>query len=127
MENKKRPIYLDLPKLTQNMSVTAKVSILHRASGIIMFLAIPFVVYLFKLSLTKPEFYATCYTFATLPVLKLVYLVLIWSIMHHMCAGVRFLLLDVHRGIDRVTAQKTARWVLVVSIILTLCLGALMW
>ena len=127
MDKQKRPIYLDLPKLTNKMSITAKVSILHRASGVLMVLAIPFVIYLFQISLTNPQFYASCYNVGSSLIMKLIYLLLIWAIMHHMCAGVRFLLLDIHIGSERLTAQKTARWVLIVSIILTICLGALMW
>ena len=123
----KRPVYLDLPKLSSNMSVTGKVSILHRVSGVLMFLAIPLVLFLFHRSLTDSQFYGYCYMLGSLPVMKLIYLILIWAIMHHMCAGVRFLFLDIHKGIERVTAQKTARWVLVISLILTVCLGVLMW
>jgi succinate dehydrogenase / fumarate reductase cytochrome b subunit len=44
-----------------------------------------------------------------------------------MCAGVRFLFLDIHRGIERETAKKTARVVLVVSLLLTIAVGALIW
>jgi succinate dehydrogenase / fumarate reductase cytochrome b subunit len=47
--------------------------------------------------------------------------------MHHMCAGVRFLFLDIHKGIDRATAQKTAKIVLLVSLILTAVLGVMIW
>ena len=46
-KQQKRPIYLDIPKLGSKMSITAKVSILHRASGVLMFLALPFILSLF--------------------------------------------------------------------------------
>ncbi|AUR52686.1 succinate dehydrogenase, cytochrome b556 subunit [Aquella oligotrophica] len=127
MEQQQRPKYLDLPKLGSKMSITAKVSILHRASGVLMFLAIPFVLYLFHKSLTSAEFYSSSYNVATCAFMKVVYIVLIWAIMHHMCAGVRFLFLDMHKGIEKGTAQKTARWVMVVSLLLTVFLGVLIW
>jgi succinate dehydrogenase / fumarate reductase cytochrome b subunit len=127
MEKQQRPVFLNLPKLGSKMSIMAKISILHRASGVLMFLAIPFVLALFHESLVNPEFYASCYTVAACPIVKLIYLVLIWSIMHHMCAGVRFLFLDMHRGAERETAKKTARWVLVISLLLTVAAGALVW
>lgn len=127
MEKKQRPVYLDIPKLGSRMSITAKISILHRVSGVLMFLAIPFVLHLLHKSLTNSDFYNECYVMASLPIMKLIYLVLIWSIMHHMCAGVRFLFLDVEKGIERSTAQKSARWVLVVSLLLTAVLGVWMW
>lgn len=127
MENKQRPVYLDMPKLASNMSITAKVSILHRVSGVLMFLAIPFALYTLHESLTSPSFYDVAYHLATLSILKLVYLVLIWALMHHMCAGIRFLFLDIEKGIDRVTAQKSARWVLIVSLLFTAVLGVWIW
>lgn len=127
MDKPNRPIYLNLPQLAAKMSVTAKISILHRVSGVLMFLAIPFVLRLFHESLTNPKFYANSYTIATLPLMKIVYIVLIWAVMHHMCAGVRFLFLDIHAGIERVTAQRTAKLVLVISILLTIFLGILIW
>ena len=127
MEQQQRPKYLDLPKLGSRMSITAKVSILHRASGVLMFLAIPFVIYLFHKSLTSAEFYSASYQVATCVFMKIIYIVLIWAIMHHMCAGIRFLFLDMHKGIERLTAQKTARWVMVVSLLLTVFLGVLVW
>lgn len=127
MEKQQRPVFLNLPKLGSKMSIMAKISILHRASGVLMFLAIPFILVLFHESLTNQEFYASCYSVASCPIIKLIYLVLIWSIMHHMCAGVRFLLLDMHRGTERETAKKTARWVLVISLLLTVAAGALIW
>jgi succinate dehydrogenase / fumarate reductase cytochrome b subunit len=125
MDKHKRPVYLNLPKLGSKMSITAKVSILHRVSGVLMFLAIPLVLMLLHKSLTNPEFYGSCFNVMSHPIMKLVYLVLIWSLMHHMCAGMRFLFLDVHKGIERTTAQMTAKVVLIVSLLLTAVLGAL--
>lgn len=127
MDNKQRPVYLDIPKLGSRMSITAKISILHRVSGVLMFLAIPFVLFLLHRSLTNEAFYEQCYGIASLPVMKIIYLVLIWAIMHHMCAGVRFLFLDIEKGIEKSCAQKSARWVLVVSLLLTAVLGVWMW
>lgn len=127
MDKKQRPVYLDIPKLGSRMSITAKISILHRISGVLMFLAIPFVLFLLHKSLTNEEFYEQCYCVASLLIMKAIYLVLIWAIMHHMCAGVRFLFLDIEKGIEKTSAQKSARWVLVVSLLLTAVLGVWMW
>jgi succinate dehydrogenase / fumarate reductase cytochrome b subunit len=126
-KQQKRPIYLNIPKLGSKMSITAKVSILHRASGVLMFVALPFILSLFHKSLTNAEFYSSCYAIASLPIMKVIYTILIWAIMHHMCAGIRFVLLDMHKGIDRIPAQRSARWVMVVSLLLTIALGALIW
>lgn len=120
-----RPIYLNLPKLGFKMSITAKVSILHRVSGVLMFLAIPFGLALFQQSLQSAEFYAECCAFASAPLMKVVYVLLMWALIHHVCAGIRFLFLDVHLGGERVTAQRTARGVMLISLILTILAGVM--
>jgi succinate dehydrogenase / fumarate reductase cytochrome b subunit len=62
------------------------------------------------------------------PLVKLVLLGLIWAYMHHICMGVRILLLDVHVGIEKAQARASAIAVLVVSLALTVILGAkLLW
>ena len=109
------------------MSITAKISILHRVSGLLLFLSIPFLLCVLSTTLTSSDFYTAFYGTMTSPVLKLVYIVLIWAMMHHMCAGVRFLFLDIHKGIERNTAQNTAWVVVVVSLILTAILGVMIW
>lgn len=127
MDKKQRPIYLNLPKLGAKMSITAKVSILHRVSGVLMFLAIPFVLSLFHKSLTNSDFYAHCYTVGSLPIMKIIYIVLIWSIMHHMCSGIRFLFIDFEKGVDRINSKRSAQAVMIISIILTIVSGILIW
>ena len=127
MDQKARPIYLDLPKLASKMSITAKISILHRASGVLMFLAIPFVLHSLHMSLINPDFYTLCSCIVSQYISKVIILVLVWALMHHMCAGVRFLFLDVEIGIKKETAQFSAKIVLVVSLLLTVLIGVLIW
>lgn len=127
MKQNHRPIYLDIPKLGSRMSITAKISILHRVSGVLMFLAIPLVLFLLHKTITDQAFYNQSCAILGLPVMKLIYLVLIWAVMHHVCAGIRFLFLDIEMGLERATAQKTARLVLVVSLVLTAIMGVLIW
>ena len=127
MQNKSRPKFLDLMVLGPKMAINAKVSILHRASGVILFLATPFFLYVLHQSLTSPSFYATLYGVMANPIMKLIYLVLIWAFVYHMCSGVRFLFLDIHKGIDIKTAKTTAKVVIGVSLLLTLVLGVLVW
>ncbi|MGO4579800.1 succinate dehydrogenase, cytochrome b556 subunit, partial [Cupriavidus sp. 2TAF22] len=72
-----------------------KVSILHRASGAMMFLLLPFVLYLFEQSVTSELSFAKFSALLSGGFVKLVLLALIWGYLHHFCAGIRFLLLDV--------------------------------
>lgn len=114
---KKRPKNLDLT--TIKLPLPGKVSILHRVSGAGLFICLPVILWLFSASLSSAETFATFKSvFASLPV-KVVLAGLIWAYLHHFCAGVRFLLLDLHIGIDKETANKSAVGVLAVSIPLT--------
>ncbi len=118
MTIKKRPKNLDLT--TIKLPLPGKVSILHRVSGAGLFICLPVILWLFSASLSSAETFATFKSvFASLPV-KVVLAGLIWAYLHHFCAGVRFLLLDLHIGIDKETANKSAVGVLAVSIPLTL-------
>lgn len=114
---KKRPKNLDLT--TIRMPVSAKVSILHRVSGAGLFLFLPLLLWLFQGSLNSPEAFEAVKGFAAHPLGKLILGGLIWAYLHHFCAGVRFLLLDLHIGIDKEAAMKSSVAVLVVSIALT--------
>ena len=120
MTIKKRPKNLDLT--TIKLPLPGKVSILHRVSGAGLFLCFPVLLWLFGASLTSPESFASFKAvFATLPA-KVVLAGLIWAFIHHFCAGIRFLLLDLHIGIEKEAARQSAGVVLAVSIPLTLIL-----
>ena len=117
---KKRPKNLDLT--TIQLPLPGKVSILHRVSGAGLFLFLPVLLWLFGTSLGSAEGYAALKSvLASLPA-KVILAGLLWSFVHHFCAGIRFLLLDLHIGIEKEAARKSAGVVLAVSIPLTLIL-----
>ena len=58
------------------------------------------------------------------PLVKLILLGLIWLYMHHFCAGIRYLLLDLHKGVDLQSARFSSKVVFAVSIALTVIIGA---
>ena len=118
MTIKKRPKNLDLT--TIRLPLPGKVSILHRVSGAGLFLLLPVLLCFFGDSLASPEAYAALKaTFASLPV-KVILAGLIWAFIHHFCAGIRFLLLDLHVGIEKEAARQSAVVVFAVSVPLTL-------
>lgn len=127
MQTKARPKYLNLPTLALKMSITAKISILHRISGFLLFISIPFILYIFHRTLTNPDFYTSFYGVISSPILKIIYLFMIFAFIYHLCAGIRFLFLDIHKGIEIKTAKKTAFLTLGFSIVLTIILGILIW
>ena len=105
---KKRPVFLDLTRI--RMPIAALMSIMHRASGVLLFLAIPFVIYFFDLSLRSAPDYATVISTLDSQPGKLSVLLVVWALLHHLFAGIRYLLLDVRIGLTRDGARIGA-WV----------------
>lgn len=113
------------------LPLAAWVSILHRVSGATMFLLLPFVIWLFDVSVTSEISYER-FTSAfeaglgVLPgwLLKCVALLLIWSYLHHFIAGVRHLWMDMTHSVSKAQGRSSAVVTLVLSLLLTLALGA---
>jgi len=126
---KNRPKYLSLPALLFEIRLPLPgwVSILHRASGLLLFLATVWVLYLLDRSLASAEGFEHVSRYMAVPVVKLALLVLVWAYCHHFCAGIRFLFLDLDRGADKATARLTSVAVLVASIALTAYFGVTLW
>lgn len=122
---KMRPKHLAIWQI--RFPVPAIVSIMHRVSGAVLFIAIPFILYLLQGSLSSEEAFETYRAVVAYPLVKLILLGVLWGFLHHTCAGVRFLFLDIHKGLEWKTAQTTARAVLVVSLLLTVMIGVLVW
>jgi len=120
MTIKKRPKNLDLT--TIRLPLPGKVSILHRVSGAGLFLCFPVMLWLFGASLGSPESFATFKAVAGMLPVKVILAGLLWAFVHHFCAGIRFLLLDVHVGVEKEAARQSAAIVFAVSIPLTLVL-----
>jgi len=122
IKNKKRPKNLDLT--TIRLPLPGILSIIHRVSGAGIFLLLPVLLWLFQASLGSPETFAVFKGVAAHPLVKLVFFGLIWLYLHHFCAGIRYLLLDLHKGIDLESARLSSKIVFAVSIALTLVIGA---
>ncbi|MCW5621521.1 MAG: succinate dehydrogenase, cytochrome b556 subunit [Burkholderiales bacterium] len=122
---KTRPKYLDVSKI--RLPLPALVSILHRISGFGLFLFLPFLLYLLHASLASPDSYVRYRGVIEQPLVKLILLGLLWAYLHHLLAGIRFLLLDVHCGVELQAARRSSRIVLAGSLLLTLILGVFLW
>jgi succinate dehydrogenase / fumarate reductase cytochrome b subunit len=123
---KPRPVYLNLVKI--RLPLPGMVSILHRVSGAVLFLlAIPLLLAGVGMSLGSAESFAGLKLLAAHPLVKLVVLGLSWAYLHHFCAGLRYLLLDLHQGIELAPARQSSVVVLVVSLVLTLLVGVRLW
>jgi succinate dehydrogenase / fumarate reductase cytochrome b subunit len=123
---KKRPLWYNLN--LAHLPLPGLVSILHRISGAALFLLLLWLLYLLDESLASPERFEAVRQTVSQPLAKLVLLGLLWSFLHHLCAGIRYLFLDIHKGIDLAAARATSGAVLVVSLVLTALLGwRLLW
>ncbi len=129
---KTRPGTMRLVDATQyRLPLAGVVSILHRASGALMFVLLPLVVWLFDASVTSEISYAR-FTNAFVAGIgwlsawgvKLVVLALIWSFLHHLVAGLRHVWMDVTHSVSKEWGRQSAVVTLVVSLALTLLLGA---
>ena len=122
---KERPKHLDLRVIKQPLPAIA--SILHRVSGAGLFLSLPFLIFLFELSLDSSLGFSIFKAFVAYPLVKLILIGLLWAFLHHFCMGIRILLLDMNIGTDLKPARTSAKVVMVVSLALTVLLGAKLW
>jgi len=119
-----RPVFLDLWRI--RLPVPGVVSILHRVSGVLMVLSIPVFVTLFAQALSSPEGFAAAAAFVGHPLVRLVLLVMAWALLHHLFAGIRYLVIDLGWGVDRPTARKTAWTALGAALFVTLVGGGML-
>lgn len=108
----KRPIYLNLFRI--RLPITGLVSLAHRASGAVLFLSIPLAAYLFDLSVTSAADFDYVLDLLQQPALKLLMLILVWGLAHHLFAGIRFLLIDADIGVEKSGARFGA-WLVIAA------------
>jgi succinate dehydrogenase / fumarate reductase cytochrome b subunit len=109
--------------VTYRLPPAGVVSILHRISGAALFLFLPLLLWLFDLSLISELSFARLRDFAGHWLVKLVLLGLIWAFLHHLVAGIRYLVLDLHVGLDKASSRNSAITVFAISLPLTLVAG----
>jgi len=132
---KKRPEFRNINALvnlpTYRLPAAGFVSILHRISGFVMFLLLPFLVWMFDTSVSSEISFAKFKAAFNIGVgfvpgilVQLVALVLIWAYLHHLIAGVRHLYMDAHHAVSKEFGKSSAVVTLVLSLGLTAALGA---
>ena len=123
--NENRPKHLALSQI--RLPLPAFVSILHRISGMLLFLALPLLLWVLQCSLRSIETYTQLAGMLHHPFSKLLLLVVLWTFLHHFCAGIRYLLIDLDYGIRLAQARASSKWVIFVSLALTVLAGARLW
>lgn len=121
--------FKDLP--TYRLPVAGLVSILHRISGVIMFVLMPFIIWMFDKSISSEISYAKFRAAFNVGMLglpgfvwKLAVLALVWAFLHHLIAGLRHLWMDARHAVSKEFGKSSAVVTLVLSLSLTLVLGA---
>ncbi len=133
---KQRPEFRNIHALTDlptyRLPLAGQVSILHRVSGVLMFVLMPFIIWMFDTSLSSEISFARFRAAFTSGLwffpgwfIKLVALALIWAYLHHFFAGLRHLLMDVnHAAVTKQFGRRSALFTLIASLSLTVILGA---
>jgi succinate dehydrogenase / fumarate reductase, cytochrome b subunit len=118
--------------LQYKLPLAGIVSILHRASGVLMFVLLPFVIWLFDRSVTSEisfDTFASAFVagigFVPAAVVKLVTLALIWAYLHHAIAGLRHVWMDLdHHSVTKARGRASAKATMALALVLTALLGA---
>jgi len=133
---KKRPEFRNINAFrdltTYRLPPAGLVSILHRVSGAIMFLLMPFIIWMFDTSISSEISFARFKAAFNVGMLglpgfvwKLVALALIWSFLHHFMGGIRYLIMDVsHKSVTKEFGKSSALFTLAAGVTLALVLGA---
>jgi succinate dehydrogenase / fumarate reductase cytochrome b subunit len=107
------------------LPLAGRVSILHRVSGALLFLFLPFLLFLFDQSLTSELSFEVFKGFLSNIIVKLITLVLAWAFLFHFCAGIRHLVMDTnHDAVSKEKGKSTSVVVIVVSSLLTIAFAA---
>ncbi len=123
---RKRPKYLNLMEIRQPLP--AVISILHRLSGVLLFFpGIPLLLCGLDVIINSPQGYAQFQSLLTNAVFKGALTLLLWFFLHHFCAGIRYLALDLHYGSTLEQARFSSKVVLAAGIVLTLLIALLIW
>ncbi len=113
----KRPVYLNLIKI--RLPLPGLISFAHRITGVLLFLFIPFAVYLFDLSIHSQQSFEQARQLLHQPLMQIVLILVLWSIAHHFFAGIRFLLIDAEIGVEK-SQSRIGAWLVLVAEAVTL-------
>src|SRR5690349_2305522 len=122
---KRRPVWFNLSPF--NLPVPGLVSIFHRISGIALFLGLVAFLYLLDISLASESGYARAGELLGGPIAKLLVIASIWALLHHLCAGIRHLFLDIDVGTSLHVARRSAFAVLAVSLLMAASIAVRIW
>lgn len=122
IRTKKRPKNLDI--LSIRLPLPGVLSIIHRLTGAALFLLLPVFLWLFERSLATPETFAEVKALGNHLIVRLILLGFIWFYIQHFLTGLRYLLIDLHKGVELEAARFSTKVVFAASTTLMLVIGA---
>jgi len=123
--NKKRPVNLNL--MTIQFPITAIISILHRLSGVLLFLAIPLLLWMFQRSLQSAYDFHQLRALLQTPLVSIFLWFLLSALFYHLLAGIRHLVMDTGVGDSLAHGRLGAKIVLALAIIMAIMIGVWLW
>ncbi|MEO8342381.1 MAG: succinate dehydrogenase, cytochrome b556 subunit [Gallionella sp.] len=123
--NKTRPKHLALRLI--KLPLPGIVSILHRISGLVLFIALPLLLLMLQYSLASIATYTELMSMLAQPLAKLLLLVLLGAFIYHFCAGLRFLAIDLHYVRNLAQSRNSSKLVIAASLVLTILIGIKLW
>jgi len=118
MRRDRRPVFLNLLQI--KLPVPGLVSIAHRVSGVLLFLALPVILLMLTRAIRDESGYQSVHQLLSSPLGILIVAPLVWSFWHHLLSGIRFLLLELDIGYEQQAAVRSAKFTLVLGLVLTL-------
>jgi len=94
---------------------------------VLLFVSLPFLLWALQYSLRSIETFTMLSEMLQNPISKLSLVVVLWAFLHHFCAGIRYLAIDLNYGVKLTQARASSKWVVVVSLALTILIGARLW
>ncbi|MCG8069628.1 MAG: succinate dehydrogenase, cytochrome b556 subunit [Candidatus Thiodiazotropha taylori] len=125
LDTKPRPVFLNLFKI--RLPMAGIMSIIHRVTGVVMVLSIPLLIYLFDLSLSGADGFVAAKAIFDMGLVKLILFLMLWALMHHLFAGIRYLLIDIDIGVEKPLFGQTS-WAVTLAapVVALILLGGLL-
>lgn len=125
VKTKSRPVHLDLTRM--KFPPMAIVSIMHRITGVLLFLLLPLALYLLHHSLQSQESFAQLHLFVKMPLIQFLLWVLLSAVGFHLLAGIRHMLMDYGFGEKLTTARMSAYLLMILEVIVMVAAGVWLW
>lgn len=123
--NNKRPVNLDIGTIA--LPITAYTSILHRVSGVALFVGVGILMWLLDVSLTSEDGFNSVKAIFDSFICKLIVWAVLIALIYHTAAGVKHLVMDVGIGETMEGGKRGSRIVLIVTVVLSVLVGAAIW